>query len=673
MADRVYNVYPDIPDLRDRVYVPTLRALERAYNPRPFEDGASIERVRNQESTSACTGFALAGLVDSLAYRAWLDHRQQWPRLRPTSPFMLYYMARRYDEIPGDDVSVGSTARGAMKAWHKHGACGSTIWSSIDQDPAQLDPSWISDAFAAPLGAYYRVDCGSIPDLHAAINETGVVYVTASIHSGWYSTTPEGDIKTEGATTVGGHAFLLVGYDEQGFWIQNSWGPEWGVKGFARLTYADWRDNAMDAWVAQLGVQVSAAIDGLTSGLIYSAPAQAAADGAPVAGGVAVSSDPSISAQQINPYVVNLENNGTLSDRGQFQTREVDLELLVTRYLGQAVHQWGLSDTDPIDVAVYAHGGLTPESGAADTARRWVPALYSWRVFPIFLMWETGLVDTVRDLVDDALRGVPSSGPMARLWDSLMDRLDDRIESLVSPVGTPIWDEMKQNAAFATTNPHGGLRQLYAKFADAVAAKPGLRERLRFHLIGHSAGAIFHAHLIDAIVQAGLRVDGVYFMAPACTTKLFKEKVLPHFESGKVAAYTQFHLADPIEKRDTVASTYHKSLLYMVSNAFEHGRQVPILGMEKYVKADAAIATAPTAAHGWDFVVAPTLVEPADSGMCSMSLTHGGFDDDAATQHAVLTRIARRRTASLPGPPPGPLAQGALAQGDGASLAITSP
>src|SRR5215831_1551962 len=206
MADRVYNVYPDIPDLRDRVYVPTLRALERVYNPRPFEDGASIERVRNQESTSACTGSALAGLVDSLAYRAWLDHRQQWPRLRPTSPFMLYYMARRYDEIPGDDVSVGSTARGAMKAWHKHGACGSTLWSAIDQDPSQLDPSWIADAFAAPLGAYYRVDCGSIPDLHAAINETGVVYVTANIHSGWYSPTPEGDITQAGSTPVGGHA-----------------------------------------------------------------------------------------------------------------------------------------------------------------------------------------------------------------------------------------------------------------------------------------------------------------------------------------------------------------------------------------------------------------------------------------------------------------------------------
>ena len=51
--------------------------------------------------------------------------------------------------------------------------------------------------------------------------------------------------------------------------------------------------------------------------------------------------------------------------------------------------------------------------------------------------------------------------------------------------------------------------------------------------------------------------------------------------------------------------------------------------------------------QGWDFVVSPTLVEPSDSALCTMSLTHGGFDNDAATQHAILTRIARRRTAGL--------------------------
>jgi hypothetical protein len=51
-----------------------------------------------------------------------------------------------------------------------------------------------------------------------------------------------------------------VGYDSQGFWIQNSWGPRWGKGGFARVGYEDWLANGFDAWVARLGAPI--VIDG---------------------------------------------------------------------------------------------------------------------------------------------------------------------------------------------------------------------------------------------------------------------------------------------------------------------------------------------------------------------------------------------------------------------------
>ncbi|MCS5945203.1 hypothetical protein LNP25_01220 [Klebsiella variicola subsp. variicola] len=49
-------------------------------------------------------------------------------------------------------------------------------------------------------------------------------------------------------TKTGGHAFALVGFNRDGFIVQNSWGTEWGCGGFAVLSYADWLTNAMDAW-----------------------------------------------------------------------------------------------------------------------------------------------------------------------------------------------------------------------------------------------------------------------------------------------------------------------------------------------------------------------------------------------------------------------------------------
>ena len=47
---------------------------------------------------------------------------------------------------------------------------------------------------------------------------------------------------------------LLVGFNRDGFILQNSWGKNWGAGGFAVISYQDWLAHAMDAWVAALGV-----------------------------------------------------------------------------------------------------------------------------------------------------------------------------------------------------------------------------------------------------------------------------------------------------------------------------------------------------------------------------------------------------------------------------------
>src|SRR5262247_2234824 len=168
---RIMNMRPDPPDLRDRLYNPILRALEPEFDARPFDHPAWGARVKDQGQTSACTGFALAAMVESLAFKCWEGRQQQGEQPCAVSPFMLYYFARRYDELRGSDPEDGSTARGAMKSWHKHGVCRFDLWPEMDLPSlappmsaptdergaqAQTSPeeNWVSEAFRNPLGAY---------------------------------------------------------------------------------------------------------------------------------------------------------------------------------------------------------------------------------------------------------------------------------------------------------------------------------------------------------------------------------------------------------------------------------------------------------------------------------------------------------------------------------------
>ena len=102
-----------------------------------------------------------------------------------------------------------------------------------------------------------------------------------------------------------------------------------------------------------------------------------------------------------------MENNGRLSASGVFRTQRTDVEALVTFHIGEARKKWGLKATDPTDVAIYAHGGLTDEEAAAETAARWIPALYEEEIFPIFLMWETDLWSTLKNRLQDLVTGQP--------------------------------------------------------------------------------------------------------------------------------------------------------------------------------------------------------------------------------------------------------------------------
>ncbi len=608
------TVVPDRLDLRDRPYEPTVRSA-------PPSKLSTLDEVAlaalDQKSTSACTGFGLARVVDILLSRA--NRAQE----APVSPFMLYSMARRYDEFRGYNADDGSSVRGALKGWYRHGACNSGLWTRLAMPPAQENPlhDWWQDATKRPLGAYYRVDSRSVTDMHVALAEVGVLYASAVCHSGW----DEGFKPWTGQDWVipirkaadddSGHAFAIVGYNERGFLVLNSWGRRWGAAGVGILTYDDWLDNAMDCWVAQLGVPTT----------LHQEVAQAKSLRVDKKHKVLLAKEETLRNRELSPFIVDVQNNGQLSDNGRFRTKPEDLKALVTIHLDEAIERWAIESPDPIDVAIYAHGGLVGEEEAATIAGRWIPPLYDARIFPVFVMWETDIFSTLANRLQDLLMPVvdPAERRTAGVRDQLQRWVNERLERAFAKPGSFCWTEMKQNADAMSLHQTSALQRLYREFATSARVA---KNRVRLHLIGHSAGAIVHSHLAARLAGDGWTIESLVFMAPAVRVDTFDETVRPLL-GKRVKRLAHFYLDDVTEQRDPTCRPllgYGRSLLYLVSESFERGRHVPILGMERYFT---------------ELADMPAVTAFRSPGPKTESTTHGGFDNDAQTLASVIRFI----------------------------------
>ena len=173
---------PDTVDFRDKMYVPTLVEVPIRISLETYLAcyKRSDKPVLDQGQEGACTGFGIAAVANFL-----LRRRKIIPDVNPVSPRMFYEMARRYDEWPGVNYS-GSSARGAMKGWHKHGVCAADQWPYHSENSGgTLTHQRALDAASRPLGAYFRVNHRELTAMHSALAEVGILYATATVHSGW--------------------------------------------------------------------------------------------------------------------------------------------------------------------------------------------------------------------------------------------------------------------------------------------------------------------------------------------------------------------------------------------------------------------------------------------------------------------------------------------------------
>ena len=576
-GSRVADAIADVPDVRDQIFQPSLSPLPPHIL--PFRDKPpwwSPNRIRNQGTGRSCVGHALAAVIDHMRAAALAGSPTSASKRTLDGPFvsanMLYSMAQFHDEWAGEDYA-GSSIRGGLKGFFYNGVC-SEMQARVAQKAAafaqnvtpQQESSWYmtktlaEEARTVQLGAYYRVR-PRLPDMHAALMEANAVIVSATLHAGWErpkasDPTIQFSVRSlrDGDQRHAMHAFAIVGYDEIGFWIQNSWGPAWGCKGLARWCYEDWAANTVDAWVLRLAILPP---DTLAS---VRRPSRLTAFGSRIERsethflGRTPTDASGPSRLDILGHFIPFRD-GRLDRQGPYnvnrQTLRETFRLIKSRYADGKAPASGGNFAGP-DVAlepedrkyrhvlIYFLGGWPDESRLAADVADVIPAFTERGIYPFFVSFDTPMFHelnlVIRRAIDEVAqmtRTTPSSRRLVR------DRL---VEGRIAVPGNRILRDLRLGARrvflpdqadpdyVSDLQPYGEGAFCLARLFEDLA--PLYRDgSIDFHVAAHGFGAQL---LIECLAQQ----DVMHTHASFSTCTLI---------SPLVASHRLGHQADAVE------------------------------------------------------------------------------------------------------------------------------
>ncbi|MCH9739883.1 MAG: C1 family peptidase [Epsilonproteobacteria bacterium] len=614
---KLLDVRKDRLDIRDRAYRPVLQSFPESYP--HFKDIALIvasykdsDMILDQGQNGACTGYALATVINYLLWRKLItdNYRDfvEYPfgfKISKVSQKMLYNLARIYDEWDGEDYE-GSSCRGAMKGWHKHGVCEESCWEFGKDEPEE---DWEKQSIERPLGAYYRVDKESISDMQSALCEVGALYVSASIHDGWWELKafeaeeiedinidiPYIPYTLNTSFPVGNHAFVIVGYTRFGFVVQNSWGMDWGNSGFAILSYKDWLEHGMDVWVAVIGVPIEIEHTPRTySSVSLSCIGNEATPESPM---LQKALSYSFEDKKEKPTPVSEEQayNHTLILNANGRAKHTiintfKLEDSIQTICRKNVEVWLKESQTNRKIMLYALGGLQSEKEYIAKIRVLTPYFLANGIYPIFLTWQYSYLSAVTDSIEQFFTTTLQESSPKMKQEVLQDKvaLNRAIESHSKQIATRgIWSEIKEKSLNAnekrvkgfTGQKSGTLYMLTQALKELNLAYSGT---LELHAMAHSAGSqLLATSWLSELAKQDMQLSSMHLLAPTvsiqdCNNYMIKAHKKGVFEKKDIHIYM---LDQEMELADSVG-TYSKSLLCLISRSLEKIHKTPLLGLE---------------------------------------------------------------------------------------------
>lgn len=248
MAKRSVNAWygwvPDRPDYRDRLYSAIAAPPKRL--PRKVDLRADCSAVENQGQLGSCTANALVGNLEFLEKKAGRAATN-------LSRLFIYYNERAMEGTIGEDA--GAMIRDGVKSLVKLGVCTEKLWPySIAKFTRKPPANCYKQASDHQVTSYHRII--GLRQMKQCLAEGYPFVFGFSVYEGFESSqvarTGKLNLPKHGEKQLGGHAVMAVGYDEgqKRVLVRNSWGTDWGMKGYFTMPYAYVADDnlADDFW-----------------------------------------------------------------------------------------------------------------------------------------------------------------------------------------------------------------------------------------------------------------------------------------------------------------------------------------------------------------------------------------------------------------------------------------
>jgi C1A family cysteine protease len=248
------NYKPDPLDTRDyKVSAVTEQPLTYSLS---VDYTSEMSLVKDQGRKGSCVGFAVVAMKEWQEQKEHIDEMLKGKKYKrkakhyDLSEQWLYHKTKEIDDWPNQD---GTSIRHALKILQKMGVPPEKAWPYSERTLGSPKRWAKMIALWTMCGIYYRLD--GIPQIEWTLKNIGPCLVGFGCYEEIFYVGDDGYVPYPANPEVlyGGHAVCLVGYDSKKKLVKfkNSWGKNWGEKGYGYFSYDYVNNFVWDAWAVK--------------------------------------------------------------------------------------------------------------------------------------------------------------------------------------------------------------------------------------------------------------------------------------------------------------------------------------------------------------------------------------------------------------------------------------